>query len=374
MTVEASRMSQAPKKVNPVEVGWLFVQQYYTFLNTSPERLHLFYNKSSMFIHGYEGETNTEASQGQQEIADQIQKLEFQDCKVLISSVDSQASSQGGVIIQVLGEMSNKGQPSHKFCQTFFLAEQPEGYYVLNDIFRFLREDIEDGFEQPEEKKKEVKPAPQKRAESPAKRPPPSPAPQAQPVQSVQPAPPVQQAPTQPAPAPPAQQNPSSWAAMASTSTGQPVVQPKPKKEEEQKPQRNAQRATEPPRKTEESRSVYVKNVSEGMEDELKKLFSRYGEVTLVDIPKGKGIAFIEFASHELAKAAIGQSVTANGVTFSAEERRKPQDRQNQNRNGQNNFPRERQGQPGFSRQNSASSRGGRGSYQGAPRGGKANN
>jgi hypothetical protein len=40
--------------------------------------------------------------------------------------------------------MSNKGEPWRKFVQTFFLAEQPNGYYVLNDIFRFLKEDTVD--------------------------------------------------------------------------------------------------------------------------------------------------------------------------------------------------------------------------------------
>ena len=60
-----------------------------------------------------------------------------------MSSVDSQASMSGGVIVQVLGEMSNNDDVCHKFSQTFFLAEKPEGYYVLNDIFRFLKEDID---------------------------------------------------------------------------------------------------------------------------------------------------------------------------------------------------------------------------------------
>lgn len=37
--------------------------------------------------------------------------------------------------------MSNAGAPWKKFVQTFFLAEQPGGYFVLNDMFRFLKED-----------------------------------------------------------------------------------------------------------------------------------------------------------------------------------------------------------------------------------------
>ena len=42
--------------MNPSQIGWLFVQQYYTFLHESPDRLHLFYNKNSTFVHGKEGE------------------------------------------------------------------------------------------------------------------------------------------------------------------------------------------------------------------------------------------------------------------------------------------------------------------------------
>lgn len=80
-----------------------------------------------------------------QEIHNKITAIGFQDCKVFIHSVDAQSSANGGIIIQVIGEMSNHGDPWRKFVQTFFLAEQPNGYFVLNDIFRFLKEDtVED--------------------------------------------------------------------------------------------------------------------------------------------------------------------------------------------------------------------------------------
>lgn len=64
---------------------------------------------------------------------------------MFIHSVDAQNSAGGGIIVQVIGEMSNHGDAWKKFVQTFFLAEQPNGYYVLNDIFRFLKEEsVED--------------------------------------------------------------------------------------------------------------------------------------------------------------------------------------------------------------------------------------
>lgn len=64
----------------------------------------------------------------------------------MVSNVDSQASIEGGILIQVLGEISNDGQESRKFAQTFCLAPQEKGYYVYNDIFRFLKEDVDSEF------------------------------------------------------------------------------------------------------------------------------------------------------------------------------------------------------------------------------------
>ncbi|PWN96877.1 hypothetical protein FA09DRAFT_334747 [Tilletiopsis washingtonensis] len=129
--------------VQPSEVGWLFVPQYYTFLNQNPGRLHCFYTKKSTLVHGTELE-DTQPCFGQQEIHNKILSLGFSDCKVFVSNVDSQSSAAGGILIQVLGEMSNASGPWRKFAQTFFLAEQPNGYFVLNDIFRFLKEDDAD--------------------------------------------------------------------------------------------------------------------------------------------------------------------------------------------------------------------------------------
>ena len=47
----------------------------------------------------------------------------------------------------VIGEISNKATAHRKFTQTFVLATQPNGYYVLNDLFRYLLEDEEESLE-----------------------------------------------------------------------------------------------------------------------------------------------------------------------------------------------------------------------------------
>ncbi|RPA74707.1 NTF2-domain-containing protein [Ascobolus immersus RN42] len=139
--------AEAPGKS---EVGWMFVEQYYTTLNKSPEKLHLFYNKKSVLTWGNEGEVVPCVS-GRSEIAERIKREGFNDCKVRVTNVDSQGSLNNSIIIQVIGEMSNDGNLNRKFSQSFFLAEQPHGYYVHNDIFRFLNDEDEELLEEGEE-------------------------------------------------------------------------------------------------------------------------------------------------------------------------------------------------------------------------------
>ncbi|KAF2815292.1 uncharacterized protein BDZ99DRAFT_472591 [Mytilinidion resinicola] len=128
------------------EVGWYFVEQYYTTLSRSPDKLFLFYNKRSQFVSGIE-EEKVSVNVGQKAINDRIKELDFHDCKVRVTNVDSQGSDQN-IVIQVIGEISNRGQPHKKFCQTFVLAEQTNGYFVLNDIFRYIAEEPEEEEEQ----------------------------------------------------------------------------------------------------------------------------------------------------------------------------------------------------------------------------------
>ncbi|RVD87732.1 uncharacterized protein DFL_001944 [Arthrobotrys flagrans] len=155
---------------SPKEIGWWFVESYYTTLNGSPERLHLFYQKKSSFVWGLEGE-NVAVSHGRNEISERIKQLAFNDCKVRVTNVDSQGSLDSGIIVQVIGDMINNSESSQRFAQTFFLAEQtnPRGYFVLNDIFRYLKDE--------EEEEETAEAAPEETAEAPV-----DPAPEVEPV------------------------------------------------------------------------------------------------------------------------------------------------------------------------------------------------
>ncbi|KAF4507468.1 hypothetical protein G6O67_003960 [Ophiocordyceps sinensis] len=66
------------------EVGWFFVE-----------------HKRSQFVQGLEAEV-ANVSVGRQAIQERIKQLDFQDCKVRISNVDSQASFDN-IVIQVIG-------------------------------------------------------------------------------------------------------------------------------------------------------------------------------------------------------------------------------------------------------------------------------
>lgn len=65
MSADSSATNAASTPNKAAEVGWLFVPQYYTLMNSDPSRLHCFYTKKSAMVHADENEDTT-ASVGQQ--------------------------------------------------------------------------------------------------------------------------------------------------------------------------------------------------------------------------------------------------------------------------------------------------------------------
>lgn len=58
----------------------------------------------------------------------------------VIETVDAQDSYYFGIIVVVTGSFSGTDDVKRKFTQTFFLAPQVKGYFVLNDVFRCVNE------------------------------------------------------------------------------------------------------------------------------------------------------------------------------------------------------------------------------------------
>ncbi|RWS28835.1 hypothetical protein B4U80_03718 [Leptotrombidium deliense] len=95
----------------------------------------------SSLVHGGSNRQGESTVYGQAEINSKIMSLNFKDCHTKIRQVDSMETVGKGVVIQVIGELSNNGEPMRRFFQTFVLAPRsPSNYYVRNDIFRYQDE------------------------------------------------------------------------------------------------------------------------------------------------------------------------------------------------------------------------------------------
>uniref|UniRef100_A0A8C5XQ42 Ras GTPase-activating protein-binding protein 1 n=1 Tax=Microcebus murinus TaxID=30608 RepID=A0A8C5XQ42_MICMU len=126
------------EKPSPLLVGREFVRQYYTLLNQAPDM--------------------------------KVMSQNFTNCHTKIRHVDAHATLNDGVVVQVMGLLSNNNQALRRFMQTFVLA--PEGsvankFYVHNDIFRY-QDEVFGGFvTEPQEESEEEVEEPEERQQTP---------------------------------------------------------------------------------------------------------------------------------------------------------------------------------------------------------------
>ncbi|TKY55019.1 Ras GTPase-activating protein-binding protein 1 [Spatholobus suberectus] len=120
-------------------VGNAFVEQYYHILHQSPNLVHRFYQDSSFLSRSDSNGVMTTVTTTTA-INDKITSLNYEDYTAEIKTADAQESYEKGVIVLVTGCLTGKDNVRRKFSQTFFLAPQDKGYYVLNDVFRYIEE------------------------------------------------------------------------------------------------------------------------------------------------------------------------------------------------------------------------------------------
>ncbi|GLT42084.1 hypothetical protein SLA2020_161040 [Shorea laevis] len=131
--------STFPIPVSAAQVGTYFVDQYYHVLLKQPDYVHEFYSNESTILHidGNIRKTATEMI----EIHKLIMSLNF--IGIEIKTAHSLESLNGGVLVMVSGSVQVEDfSGRRKFVQTFFLAPQKKGYFVLNDIFQFIDEEL----------------------------------------------------------------------------------------------------------------------------------------------------------------------------------------------------------------------------------------
>ncbi|XP_020100715.1 ras GTPase-activating protein-binding protein 2-like isoform X1 [Ananas comosus] len=140
----ATSVPQPPPQV----IGSAFVQQYYHILHQSPESVYKFYQDTSMLSRSDADGVMTSVTT-MQAINEKILSLDFHNCFTEIETADSQLSYMNGVFIVVTGTLIGTDNVKRKFTQSFFLApQQTGGYFVLNDVFRFIKADYLGGINQ----------------------------------------------------------------------------------------------------------------------------------------------------------------------------------------------------------------------------------
>ncbi|KAJ0111037.1 hypothetical protein Patl1_01700 [Pistacia atlantica] len=122
----------------PIQVGSYFVGQYYQVLQQQPDLVHQFYSDTSTMIR-IDGDS-TDSASAMLQIHALVMSLNF--TAIEIKTINSLGSWNGGVMVMVTGSVKTKDfSGRRKFVQTFFLAPQEKGYFVLNDIFQFIDEE-----------------------------------------------------------------------------------------------------------------------------------------------------------------------------------------------------------------------------------------
>uniref|UniRef100_A0A5B7C236 Putative G3BP-like protein n=1 Tax=Davidia involucrata TaxID=16924 RepID=A0A5B7C236_DAVIN len=131
--------SSYPAPVSAVQVGPYFVGRYYHVLQQQPDFAHQFYTDASTMVR-VDGDA-TESASAMLQIHTLIMSLNF--TSIEIKTINSLESLSGGVLVMVSGSVKTKDfSGRRKFVQTFLLAPQEKGYFVLNDIFHFVDEEV----------------------------------------------------------------------------------------------------------------------------------------------------------------------------------------------------------------------------------------
>lgn len=137
MTVTNSNNSSTTPSVS--EIGSSFVETYYGIMAKSPQKLYLLYKQDSQITHAFSSDSESYHYQGKQ-IQAAVQDLinsHAKNVKVKFHLVESQSSINDSLFVTVHGAFhKNNSSDVINFYQSFILAPQTNGYYVLNDILR----------------------------------------------------------------------------------------------------------------------------------------------------------------------------------------------------------------------------------------------
>jgi len=117
-------------------IGENFTKQYYAVFDGPREgRVNLknFYHAEFSLL-TFEGSQ----VQGAELIVGKINMLTFQKIQRNLTTVDCQPTFDGGVVINVLGQLKLDDDPVHGFAQTFILKPLNDSFFIQHDTFRLV--------------------------------------------------------------------------------------------------------------------------------------------------------------------------------------------------------------------------------------------
>ena len=120
-------------------IGKAFVTQYYTLFDDANQRQNLsaLYNPTESLM-TFEGVS----TQGTAKIMEKIASLTFQRVQHSITAIDCQPMFDGGILINVLGQLKTDDDPAQSFIQTFVLKPGGDSFFIQHDTFRLVLHNI----------------------------------------------------------------------------------------------------------------------------------------------------------------------------------------------------------------------------------------
>lgn len=137
----ADSNSRRPSSVTSAQtIAEKFSHQYYTVFSNYPKYLHRFYDHASVqhIVEVTESGTIHEEYASSQKAIHDLTFRWFADAKARVDHISGQSSQNGGLMVQVMGTLFRRNRPDSSFVQSFFLAVQERGYFVLNDMFNVM--------------------------------------------------------------------------------------------------------------------------------------------------------------------------------------------------------------------------------------------
>ncbi|CAG0887303.1 unnamed protein product [Darwinula stevensoni] len=114
-------------------IGKAFVQQYYAMFDDPVQRPNLLslYNAEGSLL-TFEGAQHM----GSAKIMEKFSALTFQKIQHHVTTVDCQPMWDGGILINVLGQLKTDDDPPHSFSHTFILKPSETSFFVQHEMFR----------------------------------------------------------------------------------------------------------------------------------------------------------------------------------------------------------------------------------------------